>query len=52
MDIASVATGLARSSLSLNLNAGVLDALQNLDKNVAARLAASIGLGRSVDAYA
>ncbi|MDQ2866298.1 MAG: hypothetical protein M3R51_08730 [Candidatus Eremiobacteraeota bacterium] len=52
MDLANIATALVGSSVSSSLNVDVLKAVQNLDKSQAALLAASIGLGTHVDAYA
>ena len=52
MDLGSVATGLVGQSIGASLNVDVLKAVQNLDKTQAAMLAASIGLGGHVDAYA
>jgi hypothetical protein len=52
MDLASVATDLSSSSVAQSANVGVLKAVQKLDAVVGAQLAASLGLGNSVDAYA
>ena len=55
MDIAaaaSLASSLSSSNVSAGVNIGVLKALENLDATVGAQLAASIGLGTAVDAYA
>ena len=52
MDLTGVASDLSSSSVSLNVNVGVLKALQNLDQVVASQLAASIGLGTAIDTYA
>ncbi len=52
MDISSIETGLVASSVSNSLNVSVLKAVQNLDQSQAALLAASIGLGGNVDAFA
>ncbi|HEV7179175.1 MAG TPA: hypothetical protein VGN11_04855 [Candidatus Baltobacteraceae bacterium] len=52
MDLGSIATGLVNSSVGNSINVDLLKSVQNLDQNVAALLAASIGLGGSVDAYA
>ncbi|MDP9024585.1 MAG: hypothetical protein M3N13_04305 [Candidatus Eremiobacteraeota bacterium] len=52
MDLGSIATGLVGQSVSNSLNVDVLKAVQNLDKSQALQLAASLGLGTHVDAYA
>ncbi|MEO9171225.1 MAG: hypothetical protein ABI282_10505 [Candidatus Baltobacteraceae bacterium] len=52
MDLGSVATSLVGASVSNSLNVDVLKAVQNLEKTQASMLAASIGLGAHVDAYA
>jgi hypothetical protein len=52
MDIAGVASDLSESNVALNVNLGVLDAVQNLDLAVGAQLAASIGLGATIDTSA
>ena len=52
VDIASVASGLASAGVSGAVDVGVLKMLMNLDQVVAAQLAASIGLGTAIDAYA
>ena len=39
-------------SVALQVNLGVLKSVENLDQIVAAQLAASIGLGTTVDAFA
>jgi len=52
MDLAGVATDLSSASVAADANVAVLKAVQNIDQAVAARLAASIGLGSAVDAYA
>lgn len=52
MDVASLRTALASSAVGQQVDAGVLRTLQNLDKNVAAELFASLGLGTGVDASA
>jgi len=52
MDVAALSTDLSLSATAGQVDVGVLKALQNLDQSVAAQLAASIGLGQSVDAYA
>jgi hypothetical protein len=52
MDLAGVSTDLSSSSVALDVNVGVLKSLQNLDQVVAAQLAASLGLGSAIDAYA
>ena len=52
MDIASVATDLSSSGVATHVNLSVLASIQNLDQIIAAKLAASIGLGTAIDAYA
>ncbi len=52
MDIGSIETALVGSSVSGSLNVDVLKAVQNLDRSQASLLAASIGLGGRIDAYA
>ena len=52
MDIGSVSTDLALTSTGQGVAVGVLQALQNLDHSLGAQLAASIGLGANVDAFA
>jgi hypothetical protein len=52
MDIGSVATALSSSSVSSGVGLGVLNSVLNLEQSVGAQLAASIGLGTVVDAYA
>lgn len=52
MDLSSVATGLVASNVSGSIDVGVLKAVQNLDQNQAAMLAASIGLGGNFDRFA
>ncbi len=52
MDLQSIASGLAASSVSAGINTSVLKAVQNLDQIQAAALFASIGLGSGVDHYA
>lgn len=52
MDIAALSTSLSASATAGQIDVGVLKALQNLDQNVAAQLAASLGIGRNVDTYA
>ena len=52
MDVAAVASDLSSAGVALNVNLGVMKLLQNLDQAVGAELAASIGLGTVVDAYA
>jgi hypothetical protein len=52
MDVAALSTDLSLSAAAGQVDLGVLKAVQNLDQNVGAQLAASIGLGRNVDAYA
>lgn len=52
MDVSSIASGLAAAGVTQGIDVGVLKAVQNLDQAQASLLAASIGLGSSVDAYA
>lgn len=52
MDIASLSTGLSGGAVSLDVNVAVLKAVQNADAAVGQLLAASIGLGNNVDAFA
>jgi hypothetical protein len=52
MDIASVATGLSSSSVSNGVGLGVLNSVLHLEQTTGAQLAASLGLGRVIDAYA
>jgi hypothetical protein len=52
MDIGSVATSLSASNVSGSIGLSVLNSVLNLDQTVAAQLAASIGLGTRIDAYA
>lgn len=52
MDLSSIASGLAASSVTSGVNIGVLKAVQNLDQVQAGLLFSSIGLGGAVDTYA
>ncbi|MDE2482787.1 MAG: hypothetical protein KGN02_11400 [bacterium] len=52
MDLSSIATGLAAASVTQGIDIGALKATQQLDSIQASVLAASIGLGRNIDAYA
>lgn len=52
MDLQSVASSLAASTVSQGVNVGVLKAVQNLDAATTAELFASIGLGTGVNALA
>lgn len=52
MDLGNIATDLVGQSVGNALNVDVLKAVQNLDVSQASMLAASIGLGNHVDAYA
>jgi hypothetical protein len=52
MDIAGVATALSSSSVSSGVSMGVLNSVLNLEQTTGAQLAASLGLGRHIDAYA
>lgn len=52
MDVAGLSSSLASASVAGQVDTSVLKMLMNLDQTVAAQLAASIGLGTTVDAYA
>ncbi|HVA27453.1 MAG TPA: hypothetical protein VNF68_04700 [Candidatus Baltobacteraceae bacterium] len=52
MDVQSIASGLAASSVSTGVDIGVLRAVDNLAAVQAATLFASIGLGTGVNTYA
>jgi hypothetical protein len=52
MDIASVASSLSSSSVSDGVSLGVLNSVLNLEQKTGAQLAASLGLGTVIDAYA
>jgi hypothetical protein len=52
VDVAGVSSSLAAAGVAGQVDASVLKTLLNLDQAVAAQLAASIGLGTAVDAYA
>lgn len=52
MDIGSVATDLSSAGVGTGVTLGVLAQLQNLEQVIGAQLAASIGLGTRIDAYA
>jgi hypothetical protein len=52
MDIAGVATGLSSANVSNGVGLGVLNSVLGLEAKVGAQLAASIGLGTVIDAYA
>lgn len=52
VDVAGLSSSLAGASVAGQVDASVLNMLMNLDQTVAAQLAASIGLGTAVDAYA
>jgi hypothetical protein len=52
VDVAGVASDLSAAGVATGVDLGVLKVLMNLDQTVAAQLAASIGLGTAVDAYA
>lgn len=52
MGLEGIASSLASGAVSQSLNVTLLNAIQNLDKNVAGRLAASIGLGSLFDQFA
>ncbi len=52
MDVAGLSTALSLSNTGAQVDVGVLKAVQNLDSAIGAQLAASIGLGQHIDAYA
>jgi hypothetical protein len=52
MDIAGVATALSSNSVSNGVSLGVLSSVLNLEQTTGAQLAASLGLGTVIDAYA
>jgi hypothetical protein len=52
MDIAGVATALSQNSVASGVGLGVLNSVLGLEKSVGGQLAASIGLGTVIDAYA
>lgn len=52
MDVAGLSSSIAGAGVAGQVDASVLKMLMNLDQTVAAQLAASIGLGTNVDAYA
>jgi hypothetical protein len=52
MDIAGVATALSSSSVSGGVGLSVLNSVLNLEQTTGAQLAASLGLGTVIDAYA
>ncbi len=52
MDLQSIATGLAASSVTQSIDYGALKATQQLAAIQANVLAASIGLGTHINAYA
>ena len=52
MDIAGLSTAQSLSSVNQSVNVGVLKSTQTLDKIVAAKLFANIGIGSTIDAYA
>ena len=52
MDLSSIASGLAASSVTQGVDVGVLKAVQNLDQAQAALLFSSIGLGSQVNTFA
>lgn len=45
----ALSSALSTSAISDQISVGVIKAVQNLDKNVAAELFSSIGLGQNVD---
>jgi hypothetical protein len=52
MDIAGLATSLSSAAVGQGVTLGVLNSVLKLESTVGAQLAASIGLGTVVDAYA
>jgi hypothetical protein len=52
MDVAALSTAASSSAVANSVNIGVLNSVQTLDKIVAAKLFASIGLGATVDSLA
>jgi hypothetical protein len=52
VDVTGVASSLSSAAVAGQVDTSVLKLLMNLDQTVAAQLAASIGLGANVDAYA
>lgn len=52
MGIGALSSGMALASVGQQVDVGVMKALQNLDKNVASELFASIGLGSGIDVKA
>jgi hypothetical protein len=52
MDIAGVATALSSNAVSNGVSLGVLNSVLNLEQTTGAQLAASLGLGTVIDAYA
>jgi len=52
VDLGSISTGLAQSGVASQVNVSVLKSLQNLESTLAGELFGSIGVGRSVDAFA
>ncbi len=52
MDIAAASSVASSAGVAAQINLGLLSATQHLDSAVGAELAASIGLGTAVDAYA
>ena len=52
MDIAGVATALSSSSVPDGVSLGVLNSVLHLEQTTGAQLAASLGLGTVIDAYA
>ena len=51
MDIAEL-SGSGAASIGTQIDASMLSALQNLDRNTMSELFASIGIGTGVDTYA
>ena len=52
MDVGSISTGLDQTAVADQVNVSVLKSLQNLEGALAGELFGSIGVGKSVDAYA
>ncbi|HLI97030.1 MAG TPA: hypothetical protein VKT72_13255 [Candidatus Baltobacteraceae bacterium] len=52
MDVGSIATGMALSSVAGQVGVGVMKDIQNLQSDLVARLFGSMGIGNSIDAYA
>ncbi len=52
MDVGAIAGSMALSSTASQVTLGVMKDAQNLEKDLAARLFGSVGIGNGVDAYA